>query len=51
MTTIAGSIRTRSAATNVLFNTTVSASDKISYMSKFTLVMVWNYGGKPQASQ
>ena len=48
---IVGSIGTRTVATNVLFKTTVSANDKISYMSKFTLVMAWNYGGKPQTSQ
>ena len=48
---IVGSIGTLSVAKNVLFKTTVSASDKISYMSKFTLVMAWNYGGKPQTSQ
>ena len=33
------------------FNTTVSASDKISYMNKLTHVMAWNYGGKVQTSQ
>ena len=51
MTTIVGSIRTRRVATSVLFNTTACASDKISYMNNFTLVMAWNYGGKPQTSQ
>ena len=36
---------------NVLFNTTMSASDKISYINKLTHVMAWNYSGKPQTSQ
>ena len=37
MTTIVGSIRTRWVTTSVLFNTTASTSDKISYMNNFTL--------------
>ena len=47
MTTIVGSFRTRWVTTSVLFNTTASTSDKISYTRR----MAWNYGGKPQTSQ
>ena len=36
MTTIVGSFRTRWVTTSVLFNTTASTSDKISYMNNFT---------------
>ena len=47
---IVGSIITRTITMNVLLIqpwATESASDKISYMNKFTHVMAWNYSGKP----